>query len=202
MQIDVRTNTKKLLKDVSRLFKSQIPFATSKALNSLAYGLRGWEMAQMPAHLDRPTPFSLRGVRYIRSNKRNLVATVYLTEQVDSYLKYQIHGGQRAPKGKAHKIPTKHARRNAYGNLTKGYVNSQIKKKKVFSGKPRGGNRPAGIWERTGKNNRLKPLLIWENGSITYNKRFDWYGIGRKYIKQNFDKEFIKAMEQAIKSAK
>ena len=198
MQISVKTNTKEITKKVSRLFSSQIPFATSVAINNVAFGLRGWEMAQIPAFLDRPTPFTLRGVRYTKSNKRNLTAFVYLTEPVDEYMKYQIHGGSR-PAKRGCVLPSRRVKTNTYGNLPRGKSKTLRKRANVFSGKPSGER--AGIWQKT-RGGDLKPLLFYEQGTLTYSKRFPWYKIGRKYVRANFDKEFIKAMNRAIKSAR
>lgn len=198
MQISVKTNTKELLKDVSSLFNKQIPFATSMAINNTAFGLRGWEMAQMPALLDRPTPFTLRGVRVKKGNKREPTAFVFLTEIVDGYLKHQIHGGQRIAK-RGRVLPARGTKTNSYGNLPRGKSKTLRKKRGVFSGKPRG--KPAGIWQKM-RSGKLKPLLIYENGALTYQKRFDWFGIGKKYIRQNFNDEFVKAFNRAVKSAR
>ena len=198
MRISVKTNTKELTKKISRLFTKQIPFATSVALNSTAFGLRGWEMAQMPAYLDRPTPFTLRGVRFTKSNKRNLTASVYLTEVVNEYLKYQIHGGSR-PAKRGRVLPAWNTKTNSYGNLPRGKSKTLRKKANVFSGTPKG--KPAGIWQST-KGGGLKALLIYEKGSSTYKKKFPWFKIGRKYVRANFDKEFIKAFNRAVKTAR
>lgn len=198
MRIDVRVNTKELMKGVSRLFDRQIPFATSQAINNLAFGLRAEEQRMMKVALDRPTPFSVRGVRYTKSNKRNLTAVVYLTEIVDDYLKYQIHGGSR-PAKRGRVLPAIGTKTNSYGNLPRGKSKTLRKKANVFSGKPKG--KPAGIWQKM-KSGRIKPLLIYEKGSMTYKKRFPWFKIGRKYVRANFDREFIKAMNRAIKTAR
>ena len=198
MRISVKTNTKDLLKDVSRLFNRQIPFATSQAINNLAFGLRAEEQKMMKVTLDRPTPFSVRGVRYKRSNKRDLTAVVFLTEIVDGYLKYQIHGGSR-PAKRGRVLPSIGTKTNSYGNLPRGKSKTLRKKANVFSGKPNG--KPAGIWQKM-KSGRIKPLLIYEKGSMTYKKRFPWFKIGRKYVRANFDKEFTKAFNRAVKSAR
>lgn len=198
MQISVKTNTKELTKKVGRFFKKQVPFATSQAINQVAYGLRGWEMAQMPAFLDRPTPFTLKGVRYTKSNKRNLTAFVYLTEPVDKYMKYQINGGNRLAK-RGRVLPAIGTKTNAYGNLPRGKSKTLMSKANVFSGAPKG--KPGGIWQKM-RSGRIKPILIYEKGVLTYKKRFDWYGIGKKYIRQNIDRELIKAMNKAIKTAR
>ena len=54
----------------------QVAFATSRALNAAAYAATkavGKEMARV---FDRPTSWVLKSVRYTKSDKRNLTATV------------------------------------------------------------------------------------------------------------------------------
>lgn len=199
MQISVKTNTKELTKKVGFFFKRQIPFATSKAINNIALGLREWEMAQMPAQLDRPTPFTMNGVRVKKGDKRNLTASVYLRDEVDNYLKYQINGGVR-PSKRGRVLPARGAKVNAYGNVPKGKSKTLRAKESTIILPMRNG-KPGGMWQKM-KGGKLKPLLIFEHGALTYQKKFDWYGIGKRHIRQNYNQEFIKEFNKAIKSAR
>ena len=77
--INIKVQTNGLLELKAKLAgmaDKQVAFATSRALNAAAYAATkavGKEMARV---FDRPTSWVLKSVRYTKSDKRNLTATV------------------------------------------------------------------------------------------------------------------------------
>ena len=175
------------------------------------------EQRMMVKKLDRPTPFTIKGVKWQGAKKADyklgkLHSRVYLMDKQASYLKFQIEGGTRTPKGSAIAVPTSNLELNKYGNMIGGQnrIKRLLKKKNTFQGTING---VAGIWQRPKQGKRsgggfgttgpsgLKLLVAYEN-TVTYQPRFDFYGIGERSVKKNIGIEMDKAITRALKSAK
>jgi len=106
MQISVKSDVEKALKGMSRLHKKQMPFAVALGLSMTAKKVAKVEQRMMVRQLDRPTPFTIKGVRWQGASKNDfktgrLRSRVYLMPTQAEYLRYQIEGGTRTPKGTA-----------------------------------------------------------------------------------------------------
>ena len=64
MQISVKSDVDKALKSMSRLHKKQVPFAAALVLKMTAKKVAKVEQRMMIRKLDRPTPFTIKGVRW------------------------------------------------------------------------------------------------------------------------------------------
>ena len=83
------------------------------------------EQRSMVRKLDRPTPFTIKGVRWQGASKNDfktgrLHSRVYLMDKQAEYLRFQIEGGTRTPKGTAIAVPTSNVKLNKYGKLAGG----------------------------------------------------------------------------------
>ena len=201
MQISIKSDVKKLQKKVGRLFADQIPFALSGAINATAFDVMKAEKAALVKQIDNPTPFTKSGIRVKKGNKRRPNARIFIADIQNEYLDFQIEGGTRQPKRRANAIATTHQRVNRYGNKPKGLVQRLKNKPKHFSGKPKGGNRPAGIWQRTNRNKKLKPLIIY-GGAARYRRKYGFYETGHKEIQKVFSQNFIRAFNRAVRTAR
>lgn len=198
MRINIQSDLTRLSRNLTDLEKRQIPFAASYAINRVVKDLREWMIAQTPAYLDRPTPFTLRGFRYKKSDKHTLTGSVYIEDTRSKYLDLQIEGGLRIPFKKAIKVPASTARLNRYGNLPRGRISSMLNNKhRYFSGTPKGGNRPAGIWERKNRNTKIVPIVYWSSKAV-YGKRFPFYKIGGDYVQDHWRREMRNAINIAL----
>ena len=100
-----------------------------------------------------------------------------------------------------------------YGNITRGKINklfeqantTHYQKNSVFIGKPQGGSRPPGVYRRTNKNRKLRPLF-YAVQSVRYGARFPVEKVVNQTIQQDFGiyfrKELIKNVEKRVKSGK
>lgn len=66
----------------------------------------------------------------------------------------------------------------------------------LFVGKPRGGNRPDGIWRREGL--RLRPLFVFASKAPTYRQRLDFNGVVQRVALERFRPEFEKALQAMV----
>ena len=163
-------------------------------------------------YLDRPKKSTQKGWRATRANKRNLSTTILPKDKPynqQRYLGGSATGGGRAPKdfgvalmnhplarnmpSNARLVPTPAMKRDRYGNVTKTQINklfdqantSYYQSKSVFIGKPRGGNRPPGVYRRSNKNRMLTPLF-YAVSNVRYGARFP----AEKVVGQSIQKDF------------
>jgi hypothetical protein len=198
MQIKVKDNIKEFSKGLNRFQKEQLPFATAQAINNTLFGLRKEMGKQTVKKLDRPVPFTQRGFLIEKSTKRYLVGKLFMRPEVEKYMKYQIDGGVRST---AKKIPvpiTKNKRLNKYGNIA-GKRTGLVKGSKEFIGTIKG---VTGVW-KLGRKGETPTLLIKFHDSVKYNKKpFDFFKIGRGYVRGTFNRQLSKAFRKALRTAR
>ena len=195
MKVNVESNIKEITKWTTNAQKKQIPFATSVAINNTLFDLKKEMAKQMDKKLDRPTPFTKRGFFINKAKKNLLVGVLLMKDIVANYMQFQIEGGTRTT-GKQIPVPYKpNARLNKFGNII-GKRTGLIKKNTQFIGNVSG---TEGVYERT--KDGLK-LIIGFEISVTYRPRFPFYTIAARFSNAVFDRNFTKAFNRALRSAK
>ena len=198
MKIDVRFDIKGALRKLD-LAKKQIPFAVARGLTWTARDVRQDVMAAMPQALDRPSPFTMRGIGYRPATKQTLTSEVFIRDTQATYLSKLISGGTRRPRGKALLVPSSDFPTDQYGNPSKAALRRLRSRKDVFSGTIRG---VGGIWQRTGKGGRpgVKLLLAFEP-TTQYRPTFPFVEIAKrsvaKRLKGNLERSIADAMRTA-----
>lgn len=195
MQVNVKTNIKEITKWTTSVQKKQIPFATANAINQTLFQLKKEMAKQTVKKLDNPTPFTQKGFLVDKAKKTKLFGSLYAKKEVAEYLQYQVEGGTRAS-GKKFAIPTKNAKLNKYGNIPNkkaGVVKKKNQKIMTIKGM-------TGVYE-THKDRTLKLIIAFKN-SATYKIKFPFYVIAQKFSQSKFNKNFINAMNRALKTAK
>lgn len=131
--ITIDIDIKGLLAGLTDLEKRQLPFAMVTGLNITAEELKTAVQHEMKDSFNRPTPYTLRGVRVRRATKQSLEAEVSLQDaggrnRPSQYLKPEIKGGPRNLKGYELQmggrftVPGKDFPRDAYGNIRGGVI--------------------------------------------------------------------------------
>jgi hypothetical protein len=227
MQVSVVSDLAKLQKGMTRQQREQLPFALSNTLNTIAFAGRLHVQAQLRAKLDRPTPYTLRGVQVEKADKKKaLVAKLGFVGKgfrqmkgeimPADYMTYQIAGGTRHPRKRTIMVPTKHLKTNRFGNVAVSKYRSFLADKaRYFAGVPtsgsKGGRKPrldpeaSGVWKRLGPGgNRRKniQMMIAFEPQAHYKPRFPFNEIVTRHVKRTFQKEFGKAFQKAMKSAR
>lgn len=107
--------------------------AFGDAIDDLAERARLHVVEAMPSYLDRPTPYTLRGIGTVKSKPwaAELFAEVDVLPQQARYLRYQILSrtrvaGDYGTTRTGILIPGPDAPRNAYGNLPRGYLRRML----------------------------------------------------------------------------
>lgn len=136
MRFEVKSNAKQVGARLGRM-AGQTNAALARALNWTAQDLRAHLQSDMRQVFDRPTPFTLNGLRVWNATSAKPVATVGFREQKTGghYLQVQVDGGRRRLKGLEVRLrriglmlpdefamPAAGARMDAYGNMSRGQI--------------------------------------------------------------------------------
>ncbi|VAW65663.1 hypothetical protein MNBD_GAMMA11-1865 [hydrothermal vent metagenome] len=71
LAVNVESNLKQLTKNLSEIAEKQIPFAMALTLTRTVRSAQRSEKIAMNRQLDRPTPFTQRGLAIERATKNN-----------------------------------------------------------------------------------------------------------------------------------
>lgn len=220
--LDIKSELPKAIRWTDQMTK-QLPFAISKALNSVGFDARTALKGASRTYLDKPTPFIQNAWRVDKSDKRNLVVTVFPEAKREPYLRTNITGGARGLKpfeaklaslakgtlpSNSRLVPTANVKTNAYGNVglatlrrLGSKVSTQYTNNSIFIGQPKGGARPPGVYQRYNHNLRLKPLFL-ATPRATYQPRFPINEIGTKVAERRFGGYLRSALQQALATAR
>ena len=169
---EVTSNAVAFRAALSDAAQRQLPFAVAMAINDTAADVKNNAQKRLLKDLDRPTPFTQRGLFVRRASKNRLEGVVGFRPIQRRYLMKLETGGVRRPKGRAILVPV-NQRLNKYGNMTRRAVANLRAKPNVFSGAPgrkvSGNARNAGLYQRM-KGGKLRLLVAYES-SVKYEKK-------------------------------
>jgi len=208
--------------DKAKLFvatiKNQLPYATSVAINNVAFNMRKDLGQQTTKSFVNPTKYTQSAFRYTRSTKANLEATVF-ADPTRRFFPTQIQGGDRRAKpyegflrglgnggipSGGRLVPTSLVL-NAAGNPKKNIFGTIANKLSstdqggVFVGTPKGGGRGPGVYRRS--RGQLYAYFVHVD-STRYEARFPMERVGMDTARRLFPSELNKALDRALKSAR
>lgn len=227
--ISIKVDVKGLDQTMARIegMGKQVNYATAVALTSVAKKAQAAMPAAMERALDRPTPFT-KGSIFVRpATKTNLAAIVGFKDRAATYMAKQIMGGTVNPGNKGLRLPATVAL-NQYGNIPKGLIGqliavakkeSKLTKRKsrlikvsnkveLFYGDPTdvgGHNFPPGIYKRVDLGNgrrQLIPVVIFPRVAAHYKPRFRFQQEVETIVHREWDAEFNRALENALRTAR
>lgn len=169
--LDFSSNAAAFRSALSDAAQRQLPFAIAMAINDTVVDVKHNTEKRMDREMDRPTPFTKRGLFQRRASRFRLEGVVGFKPIQKGYLLKLETGGVRRPKGRAILVPV-NQRLNKYGNMTRRAVAIARGKKNTFSGTPgrkTGNARNAGIYQRM-KGGKLRLLVAYE-GEVKYKKK-------------------------------
>lgn len=200
---------------VAKTATKQVRYAAAQALTAAAKDYAKIAPQVMRQTLDRPMPFTQRGVRSRGANSSNLQAAVYILPIQSRYLRPQIEGGSESGEKP---YPFKSAE-NVYGNLPRGAT----KRAKAFTVVSRGdgekltfvrvrsGKRPAkGAYRRKGSSYGYAATDRWRGlkliaGSTTvrhYRAIFPFYERAQTRCPIIVQRNFNKLLRSALAGAR
>ncbi|MEP1934959.1 MAG: hypothetical protein ABJJ37_27105 [Roseibium sp.] len=196
MVAHIEANFDAFLKGVTDVEKRQIPFAIALTLNATIEDVETNTVKSLLRRLDRPTPFTLRGLAKRKATKRNMVATLFFKDLQADYLEKQETGGERRPKGRAITIPVGQ-RLNKYGNMPKGAIKRLLARPDVFSGRVNG---VGGIWQRPKGRRKALKLLVAFKQKATYRPRLRFQSSALKTTKARIGLNWRRSFSHALKT--
>ena len=209
MELSITNNINSIARGLTKQAKKQVPFAMAKTLTKLAFKAMMEEKRQAPRYLEKPTPFTIRGFKYKKATKRNLISLVYVLDKNTKYMNYAIEGGVKKAAGRSMLHPTANTKLNKYGNIPRKYLaNSLDNKAKFFVGIPDGmsGQENYGLWQRHGgkkgkRKHRIKMMATFVK-SRRYTAKMPFYRITQEVIDKNANNIFNQEFNEAMRSAR
>lgn len=210
-------------RDLSKQLQSlqkQIPYATARALTSVARQIQNAERENLKAKLESPTPFTVNSIGSVGARKDSLTAKVFMRDIAAGYLDPFEFGGLHKLNSTALLNP-KDIKLNKYGNLTRNKLSQLKAKPDTFIGTIDGVN---GVWKRTkakkGKRGKKRQkrsangtrrerikqrppkLLIRFGDALPVHDRIDYMKTAQDLATQLMQVEMSKALNEAMKTAK
>ncbi len=210
--------------------QKQMAYAAAVALTRTAKAVKDAMPALMNAELDRPTPFTTRGLFVTSATKASLTAKVGFMDRQAAYMQLQIAGGTRKPGPHGIKLPGDIVL-NAFGNIPRGTIaklkaaaedgtlSKAIGRRlglgdrrkgaapvELFYGRPLRKNKslaPLGIWRRVpGHPGKLVPVIIFTDKTLTYKPRFHFATDAERIIRAEWPGNFARAFDEAMRTAR
>jgi len=155
------------------LSREALPEAAAIALNETADAITERAKHNVRQQLFVRTPYTINSIRTKnRASGRDVGAMFARTGTISRYLPLQNTGGIVRARRRKVPVPTVAARR---GRAEEGKIAGRYAMDKIgnigsdgrfFIGVPKGGNRPLGLYERHGKNKRLRHLRRLDNTQV------------------------------------
>lgn len=223
MEISVKHNILSVMPRLEQFTSRQAPFVIAKALTNTAQDVRKAFGESMPGVFDRPNAFTRSAWAMQPARKADLTAIVFAKDKQARYLKFQVQGGGRRVKGFEKRfgadtnadeqagpalVPTRNVKRDSFGGVSLATIKRMATAKtssgkvgRYFIGKPKGGDRGAGIYARVAGNKRIEALMLFTK-EPRYSKRFDMQGIGRRTVGATFEARLRDAWAYAMRTAR
>lgn len=202
--LSINDNIAEIERSLSDFARDQLPFAIALTLNDTAQDAKADEERALDRELDRPTPFTKRGIYVRRASKRRLESEVGVKRVQAEYLGLQAKGGVRRPKGKALVLPVGQ-RRNAYGNMPKGAVRRAAGRADTFATKPgrkKGKHLRAGIYQRVGRGKKNLKLLVAFEDRATYKPKLPFDRVAKRTGELVIADHFARRFKEALATAR
>lgn len=195
MEIDIKGDMRAARRNLKNTQRRQIPFATMTAINQTLFDIRAYEMSKMRIDLHEPTDQVVKSVRVEKANKRTLTGRVYFADWAEGFMRLQIEGGTRRPRGKVEALP-RDIKLNVRGNIPgrrTGKIGKLLRRADTFEG--RRGN-IVGIWQRTRRG--LKLLLEYQNRDLRYAAIYPFYRYADIEARRRWPRNFQRALQFAL----
>lgn len=205
MSVDLRAVERRL----NSVATSQLPFAVALGINEVAGQIKEAEARGLASDLDRPAPFTTRGLYVQRASKRRLGGVVGFKKIQAEYLALQVTGGKRRAKRRAVVVPV-NQRLNKYGNMPRGALKRALARPDTFSGTVNGvggvwqrPKRRAGASRRSGSARRkgLKLLAAYRS-SVSYSPRFRFVPRAHALASREIGPAIARNLSRAVKTAR
>lgn len=202
-EISVKAEVRAFTRSLNRIQKRQVPYATSVALNDVAFQVRKHIVdVTWPGSVEvKNTRFIGAALRVKKANKRTLTAAVFDRLGRASLSKH-VKGGTKRPRGSSIAVPTDEVKRTGSGKVRRSQTpRTVLGKPRGFRTRLRSGTEVIG--ERVGskRSGRVK-ILYTLHPSTRIRGRFPFYRDAERVARRRFPGLFKRALERAIATAR
>ena len=215
MRIDVDTNAAEVARSLRFLFRDQIPFATSVAINDTTKGIQAVQREGMKRRFTIRRAYVLQGVKISKfSTKRDLEAHIEIDPSRGFLFKFE-EGGTVRPRGTRFAVPDE-VRRTKTGVVSRvlrprslGFKRSGSGPRgEVFRGKKRTFmiRRPDGtgaIFQRFGRRRATRLRMLFSfTPKAKIEPMLEFEVTAQAVFQENFARNFEAAFDRAVLSAR
>lgn len=221
ISISVKSNVDEIERSLDTFVRGQIPFATSRALTAIGRQVQQGEIDNLRATFRNPSPFTLRSIRMTPATKAKPEATIFVMDKAEQYLVPYEFGGVHQLPGPALFNP-KDIDLNQYGQLPRGIMARLRGRSDIYIGVIQTSHGPVnGVWQRLeiAKSGAVRKkragrgglhdkklgalkLLIRFGDALPVTQHLDYFKRAQQIVNRSFEKEFGRALGNAIASMK
>jgi hypothetical protein len=207
-QIKIKSNIEEFTKELERDMLSQVQFATSLTVNTLAKGVVQAEKDEIEKDFPTATPFTRNAISFIPSTKTKLFATVFVKDIQERYLEPYTDGGMSIPAGPSNiaMLTPKGIQLNSYGNIPFGKIQSLKGGGNVFTGtiKTKSGNKIGGVFERLHgiKGGQRLKILVRFSDPHPVKEIFEFEQRATEYVEKNVEDVWQQSILRALATMK
>lgn len=180
VEFTLKADSDKLERKLNNMINSQMPYATSLAMNETMKGLDRYNRKLMKMAFERPTPYTMNAFYIKYANKRNLTAFLRRKDKParKHYLEVQDTGGARPLKGMERNFqsrlpytgiihavtPTRNTPLNSYGNINQGFMTRVMSQLQVMSNRDANAARPG--YTKKGRKSKKRYFVPKEGSKL------------------------------------
>lgn len=205
LTIRVSADIKRVTRGLDAVARKQLPFATARAINDVAFDLMRAERANVAKVLDHPRPFTQRSVGVpSKATKSKPTAAVAVRPEVAKYLApFETGGRHHIPGRGIGLVVPKAVRLDQYGQL-RGRPRALGQRKNVFVGRVQTKDGLVdGFWQRMGgkKGGKLKLLARFED-ALPVRKRLGFRTLAEREVRAKLPAALRQAIAKALATAR
>lgn len=217
IRIDVGDDLKRVTASLGAFADKQIAFASAQALNALGARVQAAEKAEIKKQFPTATPFTVGSVGQIKARKSDPETVIFVRDIAAAYLAPYLNAGRHKLNSRALLNP-KNINLNQYGNIPRNRLAALKGRPDIFIGTVKGKSGSIdGVWQRVGAVAERKAtkkraaraaapahlkLLIRFGDALPVKQTLHWGDTAKAIVDANFDKEFGKALAQAMATAR
>lgn len=174
--------TAQIENELAKIADKQLPFVTSRALNTTAIGARDLVRSNLPKRFKLHGTWTIRGVQAKMSSKNNLIAQVL----APGYLSIHETGGMRKPE-----------KSSMLAAMAPNVAKKQIRVRDKTFRKDMGNGHDA-VFKRVGRKGRKIKMIAWLSNEHSYDERLHMGDDVNAYVQSKFSNNFADALAKAL----
>ena len=198
--ISIKSNVKDFKKTLSKIEKTQIPFVTSRALNSLAFQARKATVTGIERTFKNRSKWYSKGspvgLEVKTSKKKDLTAEIRF-KKANYFVALHEKGGVKKAKSGKLAIPTTHAKKAKRYRISGG-AKLAMQQKNTFISKTKKG--VTAIFSKKGKRKvSIKPLYLFKE-QARVKKFLGFHNRVKRIVKMKFKRTFEFELKRALRT--